>query len=123
MTAYESRPAEAAPETPAKKSETSLPPGWPYDTDVDPLSLNASERAIYYSGFSRGLDEGLIRGRREGWQAHVEREQRAWEHMRDSVRVPFANVRYSQLCELRGDREAAHYARIRERLLGLSDAS
>lgn len=126
MRANESRPAGAAPETPAKKSETTLPPGWPWDEDIDPLRLSGFERRCFYAGFASGLTDGLERGRRAGWREHVEHEQRAWQHMRDSIYGaggPFADVPFSKLARLRGDREAAEVARLRERLLGLGGAA
>lgn len=118
----ERRP-KAPLETTAKRSSHTLPPGWPWHEAVDPLRLNGRERRIYYSGYQSGYGDGELIGRRRGWREHVEQEQRAWERMRDSIRVPFANVRYSELCELRGEREAAELARVRERLLGLGEAS
>lgn len=93
MMAYESRPAEAAPEAPAKRSDRSLPPRWPWDEDVDPLRLSASEHGPYWSGWRRGYDEGFIRGRRDGWRERVDHEHRAWEPMARSIKAaggPFA---------------------------------
>jgi hypothetical protein len=122
MSANESAP-KGAPETTAKRSAHSLPPGWPWAEDVDPLRLSGSERRAYYAGWQSGYTDGLERGWREGWRERVEREQRAWQHMRESIRGAFADVPFSKLAQLRGDREAAEVARLRERLLGLGEAS
>lgn len=93
MTAYESRPAGAAPETPARRSDTTLPPGWPWDTAVDPLRLKGWDRRVYYAGWAAGQSDGLLRGRRQGWRERVEHEYRAWSVMARGIKAaggPFA---------------------------------
>lgn len=100
--------------------ESNLPPGWPFDTAVDPLALKGVARDAFYSGWASGYADGLNRGRCRGWAARVEAEQAAWQTMAARIRAaggPFAGVRFSELAELRGEHEAAGLARARERLL------
>jgi hypothetical protein len=136
MNGEKRRPQPTPHQIPAKVSSQSLPPGWPWDEDVDPLRLKGWERRAYYAGFASGFNDGLERerqrpggyyeGLRDGWRARVEHEQRAWERMRDSICAaggPFAGVPFSRLAQLRNDCEAAEVARLREQLLGLGGAA
>lgn len=96
---------------------SSLPPGWPWPDDVvSASSYSPRERRIALCEYGSGYAAGLERGR---LTAEAEAEA-AWSQMADSVRRAggaFAGLRFSELCELRGEREAADLARVRERLL------